>query len=90
MTEPEAPDLDRDLWVVVSGFEGRCYLLGNGHTSPGRMAVWSERAWHDRQHLTVGHRGKLRPRRGAGWRDSLHGNEPTAAEFLGIDAARVP
>lgn len=42
--KPATPDgLDRSLWFLHHGCEGRHYLLGNPHTVPGRMLAWCPR-----------------------------------------------
>jgi hypothetical protein len=72
------------MWVETDGF-GRCRLLGNAHTFPGLIAVWSET-------LDAGvsiSRSDVRTASPEGWAwidGFLAGNEPGFHEFVGIDA----
>ena len=79
----DRPDTDPDLWVEVEGTAGRCYILGNPHTFPGRFVTWSD---HLGNSLYVS-KGEVTScsddaRR---WIEGfLNGNEPAIAEYLGI------
>ena len=42
MTESKPADgLDPTRWVTIDGIDGRCIIVGNGHTFPGRFLVLS-------------------------------------------------
>ncbi len=86
--KPDAmtPEIDPELWIEVEGFDGRCYLIGNGHTFPGRMLLWSESqqvtANVSKDAITGSSEASRR------WIDGfLAGNEPSLADFLHIDGA---
>jgi hypothetical protein len=75
-------DVDGDLWVVVEGIEGRCYLVGNGHTHRGRMAAWSSRLGR-RITLSKDEIEEAAPKAET-WIDGfLAGNEPPPEELFG-------
>ena len=72
------------LWVEADGF-GRCRLLGNAHTFPGRIAAWSETL---ASNVTIS-RSDVRDASPEAWawiEGFLAGNEPELNEFLGMDA----
>ena len=78
------PAHDQELWVAADGFDGRCYLLGNSHTHLGHMVVWVE-SLKDVRYIS---KDEINDASDAAWRwieGFLHGNEPSAAEYLGID-----
>jgi hypothetical protein len=73
-----------ELWVDTADF-GRCRLLGNAHTFPGRIAAWSETLGTD---VTIS-RSDVRQASPDAWawiEGFLAGNEPEFHDFLGIDA----
>lgn len=85
----DAPDLDQSLWVVLKGVAGRCYMLGNCHTSKGRIRAWSEQL--DRS-LCVS-RGEVAEasRESAYWiAGFLAGNEPAPSEMFGAGMHEAP
>ncbi len=78
------PAHDPELWIEAHGFDGRCYLLGNPHTHLGRMVVWVE-SLKDVAHISkddIENASEAARRWVEGF---LHGNEPTPAQYLGID-----
>jgi len=78
----DSPDLS-ELWIVVEGSPDRAYLLGNSHTSPGRMyACWTDEgdgfSISKNEIVDASNLAKV-------WIDGfLAGNEPTLSEFLGV------
>jgi hypothetical protein len=82
--EAATPAHDPELWVEAHGFDGRCFLLGNPHTHLGRMVVWVE-SLRDVAYISkydVENASEAARRWIEGF---LHGNEPSPAEYLGID-----
>jgi hypothetical protein len=82
------PAHDPELWIEAHGFDGRCYLLGNPHTHLGRMVVWVESlkdvAYVSKDEIKNASEAARR------WIEGfLHGNEPTPAQYLGIDPRAV-
>lgn len=85
MKDGVPPDFDPELWVTVTGYEGRLYLLGNPHTHLGRMYAWSESLKVGTNISKYGITDASDASRR--WIEGfLSGNEPGPAEFLGIDA----
>jgi hypothetical protein len=82
-TPARPPEADERRWVVVQGFDGRCYVIGNCHTFRGRMACWSEStgqtfAFSQSEVLDASDMSRA-------WIDGfLAGNEPQPEEMFGI------
>jgi hypothetical protein len=87
-SEYQPPDFDPDLWVVANGYNGRLFLLGNAHTHRGRMYAWSEalKMGTDVSKYDVTDASDAAHRWIEGF---LSGNEPSPAEYLGIDELAV-
>lgn len=77
------PELDERQWVVVQGFDGRCYIIGNSHTFTGRMTCWSEAtgqtfSFSKNEVLDASETSRA-------WIDGfLAGNEPTPVDMFGV------
>ena len=76
------------FWVRTARQAGRCFLLGNAHTFPGRIHAWDEET---QTAITISKRDILEYSDGArAWVDGfLAGTEPSVTDFLGIAADDV-
>jgi hypothetical protein len=79
---------DPDLWVEVAGHDGKLFIMGNPHTFPGRITGWS----YEGNHSLYFSKAEVTAASDAArwWIDGfLHGNEPSLAEYLGIDPGQA-